>query len=129
MNKLTYIRFFSRTYAQLFRANIAQYVTVLVLLMVSQLAHADINKVIDINVLDTDITEVMAMLSAKEQVNILVNKGVAGKISLNLYNVSVKNVIKAAARAGGYAAELIGDTFYIVQPEMLVRGTGTVSPG
>lgn len=117
MNKLIYISFFRRSCAQFFSASIAQCVTVLVLLMASQLAYADINKVIDINVLDTDITEVMAMLSAKEQVNILVNKGVDGKISLNLYNVSVKNVIKAAARAGGYAAELIGNTFYIVQPE------------
>ena len=30
---------------------------------------------------------------------------------------SVKDVIKAAARAGGYAAELIGNTFYIVKPD------------
>jgi type II secretory pathway component GspD/PulD (secretin) len=89
----------------------------LVLLMTTRLVAADVNKVISINVLDMDIAEVMAMLAAKEQVNILVNNGVEGEISLNLYDVRLKDVIKAAARAGGYAAELIGNTYYIVKPD------------
>ena len=87
------------------------------LLMVEGIAVADINKVVSINVLDMDIAEVMAMLATKEQVNILVNNGVEGDISLNLYDVTVKQAIEAAARAGGYAAEKIGNTFYIVKPD------------
>jgi type II secretory pathway component GspD/PulD (secretin) len=89
----------------------------LMLLMSAHWAVADINKVISVNVLDMDIAEVMAMLATKEQVNILVNNGVEGEISLNLYDVTVKDAIEAAARAGGYAAERIGDTFYIVKPD------------
>ena len=85
--------------------------------MAANVVVADVNKVISINVLDMDISEVMAMLAVKEQVNILVNNGVEGEISLNLYDVKVKDVIRAAARAGGYAAELIGNTFYIVKPD------------
>ena len=87
------------------------------MLLMGMPAVADVNKVISINVLDMDIAEVMAMLATKEQVNILVNNGVEGKISLNLYDVTVKQAIKAAARAGGYAAEIIGNTFYIVKPD------------
>jgi len=87
------------------------------LMLLVQVSYAGINKTININVLDTEISEVMAMLAAKEQVNILVNNGVEGKISLNLYDVKVKDVIKAAARAGGFAAEWIGNTFYIVKPD------------
>ena len=89
----------------------------LLMLLFTQFSSADINKVISINVLDMEISELMAMLSAKEQVNILVNNGVTGEISLNLHNVSIKDVIEAAARAGGYAAELIGNTYYIVKPD------------
>ena len=89
----------------------------MLLLMAAGIAVADINKVISINVLDMDIAEVMAMLATKEQVNILVNNGVEGEISLNLYDVTVKQAIEAAARAGGYAAERIGNTFYIVKPD------------
>ena len=89
----------------------------MLLLMAEGIAVADINKVISINVLDMDIAEVMAMLATKEQVNILVNNGVEGQISLNLYDVTVKQAIESAARAGGYAAERIGNTFYIVKPD------------
>ena len=89
----------------------------LVLVLAAQLSYAGINKIISINVLDMEISELMAMLSAKEQVNILVNNGVTGKISLNLHKVSIKDIIKAAARAGGFAAELIGNTYYIVKPD------------
>ena len=113
MNK----QFYTLVYTGLNTAGFARWLCMLMMLMVSPLTFADINKVIDINVLDMDIAEVMAMLSAKEQVNILVNNGVEGKISLNLYDFTVKDIIKAAARAGGYAAELIDNTFYIVKPD------------
>lgn len=89
----------------------------LVLSFSAQTSHAGINKVIDINVIDTDIAEVMAMLSAKEKINIIVNSGVQGEISINLYDVRVKDVIAAAARAGGYAAEYVNGTFYIMKPQ------------
>lgn len=102
---------------RLYPLNLIRGVSILGLFLLAQVASAGIDKVININVLDMDITEVMAMLSAKEQVNILVNKGVEGKISLNLYDVKVSDVIRSAARAGGFAAELIGNTFYIVRPD------------
>lgn len=92
-------------------------VSVLMFFIVTQSSYADINKTININVLDMEISELMAMLAEKERVNILVNNGVEGKISLNLYDVKVKEVIKAAARAGGFATELVGNTFYIVKPD------------
>jgi type II secretory pathway component GspD/PulD (secretin) len=106
-----------QTYIRLLAADFVRYLCMLMLFVVSHNAFADINKAININVLDMDVAEVMAMLSAKEKVNILVNNGVEGKVSLNLYNVKVKDIIKAAARAGGYAAELIDGTFHIVKPE------------
>lgn len=86
------------------------------MILVTQATSAGLNKVISINVLDMEISELMAMLSAKEKINILVNNGIKGTISLNLHDVTVTNVIKAAARAGGYAAERIGNTYYIVNP-------------
>ena len=95
INKLFYIRFYSRVH----KAALVRCMSLLMLFMAAQASHADINKVVNINVLDMDIAEVMAMLAAKEKVNILVNKGVEGDISLNLYQVTVKDIIEAAARA------------------------------
>ena len=117
MNRQSYIQLNTGFKTGLNKAGLVRCLCVLMLFVVSHAALANVNKVINIHVLDMDIAEVMAMLAAKEQVNILVNNGVEGKISLNLYNVKVKDIIKAAARAGGYAAELIGNTFHIVKPE------------
>lgn len=99
-----------------YRKHFVQMLSGLFLLLLAQFSNAGLNKVISINVLDMEISELMAMLSAKEKINILVNNGIEGKISLNLHNVMVGDVIKSAARAGGYAAERVGNTYYIVKP-------------
>lgn len=97
--------------------SILRNISFVMLVFFSQYSQAGLNKKININVLDMEISEVMAMLAAKEKVNILVNNGVTGEISLNLYNVKVKDAIQAAARAGGFAAEWLDNTFYIVKPD------------
>ncbi len=87
------------------------------LLMPAQALSVNINKKININVIDMEISEVMAMLSAKENVNIMVNTGVSGTISLNLYRVSIDDVVRFAAKAGGFATEYSNGTYFIVKPE------------
>ena len=104
-------------YKRLYEVIFIRCMKVLILFMVTQSVQADVNKVIDINVINTEIAEVMSMLSTKGRVNILVNKGIKGAVSINLYNMSVKNIIETVARAGGFAVEQIDDTFYIVKPE------------
>ena len=117
-----------QSYTQLNTGNKAGFVRCLCVLMLFVVSHAtlaNVNKVININVLDMDIAEVMAMLAAKEQVNILVNNGVEGKISLNLYNVKVKDIIKAAKiyasvdKAGIFYAMGIDPTAQVSGPDDL----------
>lgn len=92
-------------------------VCVLMAFLLPAHSHTHALKKININVIDMELAEVMAMLSAKEQVNIMVNTGVTGKISLNLYQVSIDKVIRYAAAAGGYATEKKGGTYFIVKPD------------
>ena len=63
---------------------------------------------------DTDITEVMAMLSNKARVNILLSKDVKGKVSFNLYDVSLDQAIRSIASAAGYAVERRQGSYFIV---------------
>ncbi len=51
---------------------------------------------------DIPIVEAFEMLSKKEQVNIVIEKGVSGNVSLNLYDVTLGEAITAMAEAGGY---------------------------
>ena len=53
----------------------------------------------------TPIAEVYEMLSRKEQVSVLIGKGVAGSISVTLFNVSLDQAMRSIAEAAGYVAE------------------------
>lgn len=71
-------------------------------------------KRVSISVRDTSIQEVLELLSKKDQVNILIGKNVTGKVSVNLYQVTLEEAIKAIAIAAGYAVEHSNDTYMIL---------------
>ena len=83
---------------------------------------------VTLSVQDTGISEVMNMLSQKERLNILLATGVEGNVSLNLYDVEVDDAIRSVARAGGYAVEMRGSTYFIIKPEDAgVRATSDIT--
>ena len=66
---------------------------------------------------DTPIEEVFEMLSRQARVNVLLGKGVEGTVSVNLYEVTVDEAIRAVAASSGYAVEHQGRTYMIVARE------------
>jgi type II secretory pathway component GspD/PulD (secretin) len=64
--------------------------------------RASSNDRINLNLRATPIEEVFDMLSRKDGVNIILSKGVTGTVSVNLYNVTVKEAIYRVAQAAGY---------------------------
>ena len=50
---------------------------------------------------DTPIAELFEMISRKERVNIVLGHGVNGNVSVNLYDMTVRQAIYAIAEAGG----------------------------
>ena len=67
------------------------------------------------NFRDSPIQEVFDVLSRKDRVNIILGKGVTGVVSVNLYNVTVKQAIYRVAEAAGYAVELRRGDYIIVE--------------
>ena len=63
---------------------------------------------------DTELAEVMEMLSRAERVNILLSEDVAGKVSFSLYDVPLSEAIRSIANAAGYAVERRNGTYFIV---------------
>ena len=68
---------------------------------------------------DTPIAELFEMISRKERVNILLAKGVTGTVSVNLYDLTVRQAIVAIADAGGFVASVRGSGFLISDPKEL----------
>ena len=54
---------------------------------------------------DTELAEVMEMLSRAERVNILLSDGVSGAVSFSLYDVPLDEAIRSIANAAGFAVE------------------------
>lgn len=66
---------------------------------------------------DTDLAEVMAMLSRQHRVNILLSDGVEGEVSFSLYDTNLDSAIRSIASAAGYAVERRDDSYFIVEHE------------
>ena len=78
-------------------------------------ANAQNSKKISLTFHDVEISEVMEMLSIKEHVNIILAKDVEGKISVNLYNVTLRQAILSIADAAGYAVEYRNGSYFVLR--------------
>lgn len=78
---------------------------------------APVEERINLNFRAAPIEEVFDMLSRKDQVNIVLSKGVTGPVSVNLYGVSVKEAIYGVAKAAGYWVETRNGDYVILGKE------------
>ena len=67
-----------------------------------------------LNFRNMPIEQVFELLSRNDKVNIILSKGVGGSISVNLYNVTVKDAIQSVANAGGYWVEVRNGDYVIL---------------
>ncbi|MBL3618565.1 MAG: hypothetical protein JMN26_12635 [gamma proteobacterium endosymbiont of Lamellibrachia anaximandri] len=76
--------------------------------------HAE-NQKITISLQDIEIHEVMKMLSQQRRMNIVLAEGVAGKVSINLYDMDLDDAIHSISWAAGFAVEKRNGNYFIVE--------------
>ncbi|WP_036168268.1 type II secretion system protein GspD [Massilia sp. 9096] len=76
---------------------------------------------------DTPIAELFNMLSRTGHVNIVLARGVAGNVSINLYDLTVRQAIEAVAEAGGYVVTERAGGFFIADPKAIQKDSA--APG
>ena len=83
---------------------------------VSVAENVELNKSgkVSISVQNTELNEVFQMLSREGKINILLGNGVAGEISVNLYDVDLEESVRTIAAAAGFAVEHIEGSYFIV---------------
>ena len=81
------------------------------------IAYAENESKVTLSLNDVDISEAMEMISLKEQVNIVLSKDVEGEISINLFNVSLREAIISIANAAGFAVEFRNNSYFIIDRE------------
>ncbi len=81
-------------------------------------ANAQTNEpLISMTMRDTELAEVMEMLSRAARVNILLSEGVGGEVSFSLYDLPISEAIRSIANAAGYATERRNGMYFIVTRE------------
>ena len=71
------------------------------------------SKLISLSVKQSNISELFEMLSRQNNINILLANDIDGKVSINLYDISVKEAIYAIASASNLAVERLGNGYLI----------------
>jgi type II secretory pathway component GspD/PulD (secretin) len=66
---------------------------------------------------DTPIGELFAMIARMERINIVLGHGVTGNVSINLYQISMRQAIYAIAEAGGYGVMARDNGYFIRNPK------------
>lgn len=89
------------------------------------LASKRASQTVTLSFRESPIQEVFEVLSRKDRVNIILGKGVTGIVSVNLYDVTMKDAIYRVAEAAGYAVEMIGGDYMIIDR----KETGLEHPG
>lgn len=74
---------------------------------------------VDITVQDTDLAQVLQMLSIQSQKNIIVSKSVSGSVTANLYNVTFYEALDSILRVNGYSYFEQGNFIYVHTVEEL----------
>ncbi len=70
---------------------------------------------VTLNFRESSIQEVFEVLSRKDKVNIVLDKGVTGNVSVNLYNITINDAIYRVAEAAGYAVEFRSGNYFILE--------------
>src|SRR5690606_10327357 len=68
---------------------------------------------------DTPVSELFNMIARSARVNIMLGRGVSGKVSINLYDLTVREAIEAIAQAGGYIVSERAGGFLVEDPRAL----------
>lgn len=68
---------------------------------------------VDITVQDTDLAQVLQMLSIQSQKNIIVSKSVSGTVTANLYNVTFYEALDSILQINGYGYFENGNFIYV----------------
>ncbi|MDX1698101.1 MAG: hypothetical protein R3308_07420 [Thiohalobacterales bacterium] len=74
---------------------------------------------------EVSLAEVMEMLSRAGKVNILLAEDVQGRVSVNLFDVSLDQAVRSIATSAGYAVERRGGSYFIVDRDE----AGKAAPG
>ena len=72
---------------------------------------------ISLSIQNSDIRDVMQLLSREQRLNIFVAEGVSGEVSVNLYEMDTAEAIVLIAESAGFVVEERNGSFFVIERE------------
>jgi type II secretory pathway component GspD/PulD (secretin) len=72
---------------------------------------------ITLSIQESDIRDVMQLLSREQRLNIFVADGVSGQVSINLYEMETTQAIALIAESAGFVVERRDGSFFVIERE------------
>jgi type IV pilus assembly protein PilQ len=79
----------------------------------TQVTVSDAGTIQEMHANDTDLLSLLRMLSLKMNKNIIASKGVDGRVTANLYNVTCRQALDAILQPNGYVCREKGNFIYV----------------
>ncbi|PMP69646.1 MAG: hypothetical protein C0187_06600 [Calditerrivibrio nitroreducens] len=98
---------------------------VLVMMFFNTLLYADLNRLVSLNMKNADVKDVFNALSLISNTNIVVGKGVEGKISVFLDNVTLMDAVKSVTSNADLTYRVESNIVYITKLDNLGQSTIT----
>jgi len=89
----------------------------LLLTLVLSCSPAALAGEITLSVQDSDIRDVMQLLSREQRLNIFVAEGVSGQVSVNIYDMETAQAIVLIAESAGFVVEERENSFFVIERE------------
>ena len=90
-------------------------------------ASRDAEGKIELHVKNEELANILELLSRQYELNMIASKGAKGRVTLDLYKVSVDQVLDAICRAAGLKWVREGNSIYIHTPEEMAAQEAEVS--
>lgn len=97
----------------------------LILITFASLSYSDISKIVSLNMKNADVKDVFNALSLISNTNIVVGKGVEGKVSVFLDNVTLIDAIKSITANADLSYRLENNIVYIIKSEPMSQSSIT----
>ena len=98
-------------------STLTAWLRLLVLMLALSCSPAAFAGKITLSIQDSDIRDVMQLLSREQRLNIFVAEGVSGQVTVNLYEMETARAIVLIAESAGFVVEQREDSFFVIERE------------
>lgn len=103
-----------------------RYISLILLILLIAAGRAAAGPLVNMNVVNTEVRDVLTALASVGGVSIVADDSAAGKITIQLTNIPFETALDLVTKTKGLSYQKIGHVIVVASPEKLSKGFGSV---